>query len=213
MGNIGGFAGGIDDDKDMIAAIGEHQIIQNTAGFIGEHAVTLAALRHAQHIHRHQRFKRQGQGLVAAARLQDHLPHMADIKQPRCGARVQMFFHHASRVLHRHLVACEGHHLAPQSHMQVMQTQSQQVFGQSRLLTCRIRIPASIRRANPHPTMPPLSLPCRKFPAWRLRSLSLRRVLSHHSPESVARTVLEPESLPGRLLLRHQKFPAGFSRS
>ncbi len=55
-----------------------------------------------------------------------------------------------------------------------------QFFGQDSPLNHRSdRCPAPFRRANPRPTMPLLSLPH----LGRLRLLSLRRVLLHHSPD------------------------------
>lgn len=44
MGDIGVLARRVDDDEKVIAAIGDHQIIEDTAVFIGEETVTLAAL-------------------------------------------------------------------------------------------------------------------------------------------------------------------------
>ena len=123
MGDIGGFAGGIDHHKDMIATIGEHQIVQNAASFIGKQPVALPPLGQPQHINRHQRFKRQSHGLIAVFRAQDHLPHVADVKKPSRRTTVQMFLHHPSRILHRHMIARKGHHLAAQRQMQVVQSQ------------------------------------------------------------------------------------------
>ena len=49
MGDIGLFAGGIDHHKHVIAAIGEHQIVQNAAVIIGKETIALPAFCQAQH--------------------------------------------------------------------------------------------------------------------------------------------------------------------
>ena len=43
---------------------------------------------------------------------------MRDIEQPRLLAGVQMFLENAGRILHRHLIAGERHHLAAQLEVQ-----------------------------------------------------------------------------------------------
>ena len=127
MGHIRLLAGGIDHDEQMIAPVGEHQIIQDAAGAIGEQPIALPPRRQSQHIHRHHRLERQTQRRHPGNRAQDHLPHVTDIKQTRRLARVQMFLHHPRRILHRHLIAREWHHLAAKVHMQIVQPQSLQV--------------------------------------------------------------------------------------
>ena len=108
-------AGGIDDQKQVIAAIGDHQIVQNPARIIGEQPVTLPPFRQTCDIRRHRGFQHQSRILgLARGRAQDHLPHMAHVEQPGLIAGVQMLAHHPHRVLHRHFPAGEGHHLAPQ---------------------------------------------------------------------------------------------------
>ena len=83
MGDIGRLARGIDHQKQVIAAIGDHQVVQNAARVIGEHGVALPPFGQPRHIDRHQPFQRQRRIRPA----QDDLPHMADIEQAR-GVRV-----------------------------------------------------------------------------------------------------------------------------
>ena len=120
MRDIGDLAGRIDHHKQMIAPVGEHQIIQNPAGVIGQQPIALSSGPKPQHIDRHQAFECQAQRGKIAPGPQDHLPHMADIEQSSLRPAVQMFGHYPRRILHRHLVAREGHHASAQSQMQIM---------------------------------------------------------------------------------------------
>ncbi|MOA35649.1 hypothetical protein D3C78_1571160 [compost metagenome] len=82
MGDIGVFAGCVDDDEKMIAAIGDHQVVQNAAVFIGEETVTLTTFLEAENVDRHQLFERKcGIGIVAGLRLHDHLAHVGYVEQ------------------------------------------------------------------------------------------------------------------------------------
>ena len=96
----------------MIAAIGKHQIVFDPPGIIGEKPVALTPLPEVQHIHGHQCFEPKSRRREIRA-AQDHLPHMAHVKEPRLAARVLMLPHHAERILYRHLISGEGHHLRP----------------------------------------------------------------------------------------------------
>jgi hypothetical protein len=51
----------------MIAAVGEHQIVQDAALVVGEQAIALPPLGQAQHIDRHQGFKRPFQVVLDTA--------------------------------------------------------------------------------------------------------------------------------------------------
>ena len=114
-------AGRVHHQKQVIAPVGDHQIVQHATIRGGEQPVTLPHFRQADDIRGHQRFQRHG-GISGhpRGRAQNHLPHMADIEQPGLAARLQMFAHHAHRVLHRHFPASEGHHLAAKGDMQVI---------------------------------------------------------------------------------------------
>ena len=121
MGQISGFAGGVDHDKHLVAAARHHQIIQNAARRIGEKPVALAAIAQIQKIAGKQPFHRIGHGHIAIIMAQDHLTHVADVKKTCLGAGVQMLFHHAKTVLHRHRIARKRDHLAAKLFMQRMQ--------------------------------------------------------------------------------------------
>ena len=49
---------------------------------------------------------------LAGFRPQRDLAHMGDVEQAGGAARMQMLLQHAGRILHRHLIAGEGNHLA-----------------------------------------------------------------------------------------------------
>ena len=63
--------------KQVIAAIGHHQVVQHAALVIGEHRVALSARRQPQHIHRHKPLQRQSR----LGPAHNDLSHMADIEQ------------------------------------------------------------------------------------------------------------------------------------
>jgi hypothetical protein len=127
MRDIGGLAGGIDHDEHMIAPVGQHQVIQNTPRVVGEHAIALPHRTQPQQIHGHERLHRLGHGVIAPRRTQDHLTHVAHIEKPRLGAAMQMLLHHAHGILHRHVIAREGHHLGPQLAVQCIQRRYLQI--------------------------------------------------------------------------------------
>ena len=77
MGDVLFRAGGVHHQIKMVALVNEHQVVQNAAPVIGEQTVALAPLFQAGDIGRDQRFQRKRDIRPA----QDHLPHMADIKQ------------------------------------------------------------------------------------------------------------------------------------
>ena len=165
-------ARGIDHDEHMISAIGQHQVVQNTARVIGEKPITLPHHAQTQQIGRYQRLYRFGNVSVTARRAQDHLPHMAYIEKPCLRPAMQMLFHHAHGILHRHVIPRERHHLGPSSRCNALSG----VISRSAISVLPypsgpdqvLIAPAPTRRRpKSRAAMPPLS--------FRLRSLSLRR--------------------------------------
>ena len=117
-----GLAGGVDDQKQMVAEIRHHQIVENAAVFIGELGVALPSRRNRHDVLRHQPLQRQRRILdLAGFGTQRELAHMRDVEQPGVRARMQVLLQHAGRVLHRHLVAREGNQLAAARHMERVQ--------------------------------------------------------------------------------------------
>jgi hypothetical protein len=99
-------ARGVDHQEQLVVTqVGDHQVVEDAA-VVGEHRVALHAHRQVDDVHRHQGF--QGLGGIGAG--QANLAHVRDIEQPGLLTGVLVFFHHAERVLHRHVVAGERHH-------------------------------------------------------------------------------------------------------
>ena len=139
MGDIGILTGGVDDDKKMIAAIGDHQIIQNATIFVGEETVALAAFLEAENVNRHQLFERAcGIFILAGLRLQDHLAHMGHVEEAGGGAGLEMFLQNAGRILHGHVVTGKGHHAGAKRYVQGVERRGFQRGGivQGRLQGC-----------------------------------------------------------------------------
>ena len=122
MSLIGGLAGGVDDEKQMAAKIGHHQVIENAPRLIGELGIALASRCNRQNVLRHQPFQRERR-VLDLARLRPHhdLAHMRDVEQTGAAAGMEMLPEHPGRELHRHLVAGEWHHFSAARDMQRMQ--------------------------------------------------------------------------------------------
>ena len=113
MREVVGLTGSVDHQEQVVAAIGEHQVVEDATLIIGEESVALPPLAEAEHVHRDQPLQpRGGVGEVARLRPQRNLPHVAHIEQPGGAARVQVLLQNAHSELQRHLVAGEGHHTA-----------------------------------------------------------------------------------------------------
>ena len=107
----------------MIATVRKHQVVANTAFVIGEQAIALTTLGEALHIHWHQRLECSSDTLAA----QDHLPHVAHIKQTCILAGPEVLFHNAQGVLNWHLIASERNHLGPKFHVQIVKPRAFQI--------------------------------------------------------------------------------------
>ena len=124
-----GLAGGVDHQEQMVAEVRHHQIVENAAGLVGELRVALPAGRNRHDVLRHQPFQCQrGVFDLAGFRAQRDLAHMRDVEQAGGTSDMQMFPQHTGRILHRHLIAGERHHLAAARQMQGVQGSSPQ-FG------------------------------------------------------------------------------------
>ena len=123
MRQIGGLAGGVHHHEQMITGIGDHQIVQNPAGLVGEQGVAHAAGGQGLKIAGRQRLQLLG----GVGTVDADLAHMGDVKQSGLGAGVLVFAQHAERVLHRHAVAGEFHHLAAKLHVKRVQRRLEQL--------------------------------------------------------------------------------------
>jgi hypothetical protein len=123
MGDVGVLAGRIDDQKQVIPDIGDHQIVQNAARVIREHGVAHAARRETRDIARYQGLECR-HPIIAP---HTDLPHMRHIEDGGPGARMIVFRQDSRRILHRHFVSGKRHHLAALRNMQIVQDSPFQV--------------------------------------------------------------------------------------
>jgi hypothetical protein len=116
------FASCVDDDIEMVASIGDHQVVEDTAIVIGEKAVALATGLQPYQIDRDKTFERQrGVLVVAGAGSDDHLAHVGDVEEAGGRAGVQVFLQYAGGILHGHVVARERNHAGSERHMKGVQ--------------------------------------------------------------------------------------------
>ena len=160
MGFVGLLAGRVDDEEQMIAAVGDHEIVEDAARRVGEEGVALSAHTYPDDVHRDERFERPRRvGRPLRTRLEADLAHVRDIEEPRMLPRVLMLLQDAGRILHRHLVAREGHHARPELHMERVKGRSLQLgsLAHGRHLPPSGR--ESARQAPAHPFRRTLAAP------------------------------------------------------
>ena len=124
VGQVVGFACAIDDEKQMVATIDEHQVIQNCAFVAQKQAVALFVYFKAKHINRHDGLKR-GSSVCAD---EFDLAHVRYIKQTSRFAGLLVLGHEAFGVLHGHGVARKRNHACAQLNVQGVQGGCEQ-FG------------------------------------------------------------------------------------
>jgi hypothetical protein len=122
-------AGGIDHQVEMVASVGDHEIVLEPALVIGEQPVALAAGLEAATSTGVMASARVPRRDIAAFGADQDLPHMRDVEQPGIGAGVKMLLHHAHRVLDRHVVTGKRHHARAEFEMQGMKRCFQKVCG------------------------------------------------------------------------------------
>ena len=80
-----GLAGGVDHQKQMVAEIRDHQVVENAAVLVGELRVALPSRRNRHDVLRHQPLQRQRCIRdLAGFGPQRELAHMRDVEQPGC---------------------------------------------------------------------------------------------------------------------------------
>ena len=130
---------------------------------------------------------------------QKGLPHVRDVEQPGLLARVQMLLEDAERILHRHLVAGERHHLGAERHVQLIERRALQGGVRIGRGAHRVSSPIGLAsRAGRHELKPPLSRDLRDFGETLSRltpSVSRRRAGCF--PERHQSAVLLPERFRG----------------
>ena len=89
-------AAGIDNERKMIAALADHQIIDDAAAAVGEKRIALPCRPKAQYIDWHKTLESlRSVGDPTGTRAQCDLPHMRDIEQTGGDTGVQMFLQYA----------------------------------------------------------------------------------------------------------------------
>ena len=118
---IGLLAGGIDHQDQVIAGIGHHEIVEDAARFIGEEGIARAAGGKPGDIGGDDPLQRRREAAATRLRREAKLAHMGDVEQPRLAAGLQMLRQYAGGILHRHVIAGEGHHLGAELEMQIVE--------------------------------------------------------------------------------------------
>jgi hypothetical protein len=114
MREIGGLAGSVDHEQQVVAAVGGHQVVEDAARFVGEKGVALPALGKAEDVHGDQPLKGEGRVVdPARAGAQDDLAHVAHVEEAGGGAGVEVFLEDAGGIADRHVVAAKGAMRAP----------------------------------------------------------------------------------------------------
>ena len=149
-----------------------------------------------------RRLQRLGR-VVAGLGGEPHLAHVRDVEQAGRGPGLGMLGQDAGRVLHRHLVAGEGHEARAELAMQVVKRRALERagrgFGQKDLQS-------RVSRRKDCAARPPLSGDLKDSPdaAGLLRRWAHARWGARHFPETHPPAVRLPESFRGRLLLRRR---------
>ena len=103
-------ASGVHHQQQMVAAIGDHQIVADPATLTREHGVALPPLRQVQNVDGHERLESPRRiGRIARGRPHFDLPHVTDVESARGGADMQMLRENSGRIMQRHLVTREVH--------------------------------------------------------------------------------------------------------
>ena len=138
VGDVLRLAGGVDHQVEVVAGVDHHQVVENAARLVGEDGVALPAFGEAHDIRRHQGLQRLG-GRRAA---QQQLPHVGDVEEAGGRAGMLVLLLDAQRVLHRHLVAGEGHQLGAELDVQIVEGSAVQfAHGESPVTAWKIGLP------------------------------------------------------------------------
>ena len=107
MRDVASLCGAVDDDVEMIAAPGEHQIVDDPALVVEQQRVAQPAILQQGEVRGQQAL----QALFRIGTADDQLAHMADVEQAGRRARPLVLGHDAFK-LDGHRVAGERHHAA-----------------------------------------------------------------------------------------------------
>ncbi len=171
MGVVGVLHGSVHHEVEPALVAGspdasDHEIVEDAAILAKQLRIALLVGLEVQHVGGNQRLERLGHGFVALVLGDEEgLAHMGDVEQPRMLAGPVVLGEDARGILHRHVVAGEGHHAGAEGHMLGMERGFQERLVAMRWLGHRVpskvRVPSSLAARC---SAPPLSRDLRDFP-------------------------------------------------
>ena len=177
----------------MIAADGDHQIVEDSAARVGEKRISLATFAEPQHVDGNKLLKcERARPHIAACGAQCDLPHVRHIEQPRCRAGVEVLLEDADRIMDRHLVAGERRHARAEFNMQRIKRRAQRrsVLQTDLLSRASESTWAPLSASTDCPGAPSVCLPENVIPSAGASSATFQSLDRH-------RSVLLPESFRG----------------
>ena len=114
---VGRLVGRVHHQEEAVLQAGDHQVVEDAGGLVGELGVAHPPRRQAPDVARHQGFQRLRRAVTRDSRL----AHVRNVEQTGRRARVAVLREDAVGVLHRHPVAGKGHHLRTQFTVQGVQ--------------------------------------------------------------------------------------------
>jgi len=199
------FVAAFDDELEPAPKRNRHQIVDDAAIVVEQQRVAHPPVGQAPR----DRPAPRSRAARAVAPRSGHLPHMRNVEEARLGPAYAGARRYAGRVLHRHVVAGERHHLGRRARCAGMERRSAAKPRFPRKPTGRTSVAADTR-AGP-PEMPPLSLSPERFTAPgpaagpAAYSFGERGYDRPCFPERPLRLAVRlPESFRGGLLLRRR---------
>ncbi len=104
----------------LVVGAGDHQVVENAAILGQKLRIALLLRRQAPDVGGDDLLHRCGCGLEVRPH-HEALAHVRDVEKPGVGSGPVMFGENAGGILHRHVVACEGHHAGAELHVLVVE--------------------------------------------------------------------------------------------
>ena len=120
QGEVDLFSRGVDNEPQQAVRPrrpGDHKVIDDSAIFVEQLGIALAAWSEVEKIRGAQRLKKRSNSRVVGA-FDQRLTHMRNVEQPSRLAGVKMLGEDPGRVLDRHVVASERRHARAKLDMQ-----------------------------------------------------------------------------------------------
>ena len=132
MSEVPFLAGGIDDQKKVIAPVGHHQVVDDAALIVGQDGVTGSSFAQSLDVARHQRFQRRRRPGPPVVAFQARLTHVGNIEQACVFTGVEVFGDDSALIMHGHGVTGERHHLCAKFTVKRIKRRLLEVFLGSR---------------------------------------------------------------------------------